>query len=100
MMPHIKGISRQQLQVVRLEETVNQDHPVRFIDTFVHRINLEGIGFREVCQIFQIQNQLQIKPKTQIACSVCWRLFLYLSVEFSNYFLVVIIVSFIRKISI
>jgi hypothetical protein len=46
-MPHIKGISRQQLQVVRLEDTINQDHAVRFIDAFVHRIKLERIGFRE-----------------------------------------------------
>jgi hypothetical protein len=47
LMPHIKGSSRQQLQVVRLEETVSQDNEVRFIDAFVHSIKLERIGFRE-----------------------------------------------------
>jgi transposase len=46
-MQHIQGISRQQLQVVSLEDTISQDNPVRFIDAFVHSINLERIGFRE-----------------------------------------------------
>jgi len=43
-MQHIKGISHHQLQVVPLEETVSQDHPVRFIDAFVRRMHLERIG--------------------------------------------------------
>jgi hypothetical protein len=47
LMQHIEGISRQQLQVVRLEDPISQDHPVRFIDAFVHSIKLERIGFRE-----------------------------------------------------
>ena len=46
-MQHIQGISRHQLQVVSLEGTISQDNPVRFIDAFVHSINLERIGFRE-----------------------------------------------------
>ena len=47
VMQHIQGISRHQLQIVSLEETVSQDNPVRFIDAFVHSIHLERIGFRE-----------------------------------------------------
>jgi hypothetical protein len=31
LMPHIVGISSQQLQGVRLEDAISQDHPVRFI---------------------------------------------------------------------
>ena len=46
-MQHIQGISRNQLQVVSLEETISQDNPVRFIDAFVHSIHLERIGFKE-----------------------------------------------------
>ena len=46
-MQHITGISRHQLQVVSLEDTISQDNPVRFIDAFVHSIHLERIGFQE-----------------------------------------------------
>ncbi len=46
-MQHIQGISRHQLQVVSLEDSISQDNPVRFIDAFVHSIHLERIGFRE-----------------------------------------------------
>ena len=44
-MQHIQGISRHQLQLSSLEDTISQDNPVRFIDAFVHSINLEKIGF-------------------------------------------------------
>ena len=47
VMQHIQGISRHQLQVVSLEDTISQDNPVRFIDVFVHSIHLERIGFME-----------------------------------------------------
>jgi hypothetical protein len=40
-MQHIQGISRHQLQVVRLEDSISQDNPVRFIDAFVHSIHLD-----------------------------------------------------------
>ena len=46
-MQHIQGISRHQLQVVSLEDTISQDNPIRFIDAFVHSIHLERIGFKE-----------------------------------------------------
>jgi transposase len=44
-MQHIQGISRNQLQVVSLEDTISQDNPVRFIDAFVNTIDLDKIGF-------------------------------------------------------
>ena len=44
-MQYIQGIQRNQLQVVSLEDTINQDNPVRFIDAFVNSIDLEKIGF-------------------------------------------------------
>ena len=47
-MQHIQGISRQQLQVVSLEDTIGQDNPVRFIDAFVNSIDLEKIGFTPI----------------------------------------------------
>lgn len=46
-MQHIQVISRHQLQVVSLEYPISQYNPVRFIDAFVHGINLDGIGFSE-----------------------------------------------------
>ena len=44
-MQHIQGISRNQLQVSSLEDTISQDNPVRFIDAFVNHIDLNKIGF-------------------------------------------------------
>ncbi len=46
-MQHINGISRQQLQVVSLEDIISPDNPIRFIDAFVHSIDLQKIGFRQ-----------------------------------------------------
>ncbi|MEM0544046.1 transposase, partial [Flavobacterium sp. j3] len=44
-MQHISGISRHQLQVSSLEDTISQDNPIRFIDAFVNSIDLEKLGF-------------------------------------------------------
>jgi transposase len=44
-MQHITGISRHQLQVSSLEDTISQDNPIRFIDAFVNLIDLEKLGF-------------------------------------------------------
>ena len=44
-MQHIQGISRNQLQVSSLEDTISIDNPVRFIDAFVNSIDLVKIGF-------------------------------------------------------
>ncbi|MEM0543917.1 transposase, partial [Flavobacterium sp. j3] len=40
-----QGISRHQLQVSSLEDTISQDNPIRFIDAFVNSIDLEKLGF-------------------------------------------------------
>jgi len=45
-MQHIQGISRNQLQVSSLEDTISADNPVRFMDAFVNLIDLEKIGFQ------------------------------------------------------
>jgi transposase len=44
-MQHIQGISRNQLQMSSLEDTILSDNPVRFIDAFVGSIDLERVGF-------------------------------------------------------
>ena len=44
-MQHITGISRHQLQLVSLEDTISPDNPVRFIDAFVGYIDLKKVGF-------------------------------------------------------
>jgi hypothetical protein len=43
MMQHIQAISPQQQQVECLEDPISQDHPVRFIDVFVHRMRQRGV---------------------------------------------------------
>lgn len=45
-MQHIQGISRNQLQMVSLEDKIAPDNPVRFIDAFVGYIDLEKLGFQ------------------------------------------------------
>jgi transposase len=44
-MQHIQGISRNQLQMSSLEDTIAADNPVRFIDAFVSSIDLVKLGF-------------------------------------------------------
>ena len=44
-MQHITGISRNQMMLSSLEDTITADNPVRFIDAFVGTIDLEKIGF-------------------------------------------------------
>ena len=44
-MQHIQGISRNQLQMSSLEDTISANNPVRFIDAFVGCIDLEKLGF-------------------------------------------------------
>ena len=44
-MQHITGISRNQLRLNSLEDTISQDNPVRFIDAFVENISLNALGF-------------------------------------------------------
>ncbi len=44
-MQHIQGISRNQFQIVSLEDKITPDIPVRFIDAFVNHIDLNKIGF-------------------------------------------------------
>ncbi len=46
MMQYIQGISRYQLHVASLDDTISQDNPVRFIDAFVNSIELERVGFQ------------------------------------------------------
>ena len=42
-MQYIQGIS--QLQIYSLEDKINADNPVRFIDAFVSLIDLKKVGF-------------------------------------------------------
>ena len=44
-MQHIQGISRNQLQMVSLEDKIAPDNAVRFIDTFVSVIDLKIFDF-------------------------------------------------------
>jgi transposase len=45
-MQYIQGISRQQLQISSLEDTISADNPIRFIEAFVNHIDCEKLGFQ------------------------------------------------------
>jgi hypothetical protein len=44
-MQHIQGISRNQLQMVSLEDKITPDNALRFIDAFVSVIDLKNLVF-------------------------------------------------------
>ena len=44
-MQHIEGISRNQLHLRSLEDTISLDNPIRFIDAFVGIIDVQKTGF-------------------------------------------------------
>ncbi|MFH6999392.1 transposase [Flavobacterium sp. FlaQc-57] len=44
-MQHISGISRHQMRISSLEDTISLDNPVRFIDAFVSFLDLSKLGF-------------------------------------------------------
>lgn len=45
-MNHITGIPRLQMQMSSLEDSIDQENPVRFIDAFVDQLDLLKIGFK------------------------------------------------------
>ena len=68
-MQHIQGISRHQLQMVSLEDTITATNPVRFIDAFVNVIDFEKIGFQP--------RVLKQEGRPSFATSVFLKLYLY-----------------------
>lgn len=44
-MNHISGIPRLQMQMSSLEDSIDQENPVRFIDAFVEQLDLTKLGF-------------------------------------------------------
>jgi transposase len=46
MMHHISSISRNQIDFNCLEDFIENDNPVRFIDAFVEKLDLSGLGFK------------------------------------------------------
>lgn len=44
-MNHITGIPRLQMQMGSLEDSIDQENPVRFIDAFVDQLDLLKLGF-------------------------------------------------------
>jgi transposase len=46
-MNFIQGVSRDQLQILSLEDRIGLENPVRFIDAFVGHIELSKIGFNQ-----------------------------------------------------
>ena len=68
-MQHIEGISRNQLQMGSLEDTITTDNPVRFIDAFVEHIDLVTIGFNP--------KVLQLEGRPSFKNEVFLKLYLY-----------------------
>lgn len=46
----LRGQDRHQMQFYTLEDRISQDNPVRFVDAFVDKIELDKLGF-EVCTV-------------------------------------------------
>nr|WP_315187043.1 hypothetical protein [uncultured Flavobacterium sp.] len=44
-MQHITGISRQQMRLSSLEDTISPNNQVRFIDSFVNYIDISKLNF-------------------------------------------------------
>ena len=44
-MNHVTGIPRLQMQLSSLEYYIDQENPVRFIDSFVEQLDLLKLGF-------------------------------------------------------
>ena len=44
-MEFISGINRHQMQLCSLEDSINQDNVVRFVDAFVEKLDIEKLGF-------------------------------------------------------
>ena len=44
-MNHVTGIPRLQLQMSSLEDSIDKDNSVRFIDAFVEQLDLLKLGF-------------------------------------------------------
>ena len=42
-MKFIQGNSRQQIQMLSLDDFISSENPVRFIDAFVHKLELEKL---------------------------------------------------------
>ena len=45
-MKFIHGNSRQQIQMLSLDDFISPENPVRFINAFVHKLELEKLGAR------------------------------------------------------
>ena len=44
-MNHVTGKPRLQMQMSSLEDSIDQENPVRFIDAFVDQLDLVKLGF-------------------------------------------------------
>lgn len=45
-MDHITPLNRQQYEFINLEDCIDTDNPVRFIDAFVDKLDLTRVGFK------------------------------------------------------
>ena len=61
-MQYIQGISRQQLQMSSLEDTISADNPIRFIEAFVNHIDCEKLGFQP--KVLKTEGRPSFKSET------------------------------------
>jgi len=47
-MKFIQGNSRQQIQMLSLDDFISPENPVRFIDAFLHKMELEKLGTKPI----------------------------------------------------
>jgi transposase len=68
-MQHIQGIARDQISFNSFEDRISKDNPVRFIDVFVAKLDLDKIGFSV--------NALRKEGRPSFESSIFVRLYLY-----------------------
>jgi hypothetical protein len=54
-MQHITPKNRQQYEFVNLEDFIDKNNPVRFVDAFIDKLELDKLGFNTVliCEFVQ-----------------------------------------------
>ena len=76
-MKFIQGNSRQQIQMLSLDDFISLENPVRFIDAFVHKLELEKLGISTSISYKQQKADQNLGGAPQYQPSLFLKLYLY-----------------------